>query len=86
MKYSCDHLGTEEEHSWKHKTPIWLLNLNHRLAWTLTLTYMTVYLLFLGRQSEVFKTVDKAPGGYSQDEMLPYRYEDVYALQKPLRF
>lgn len=87
MKYACDHLNTEEEHSWKHKTPIWLLNLNHRLGWSLTLSYMTIYLLFLGRQSEVFKFVEKNPGGLNQSNTsLPYRYEDLYVLEKPLRF
>lgn len=87
MKYMCDHLNTEEDHSFKHKTPIWLTNLSHRLAWSLSLYMLIVFSFFLGKQQRVFNTFEITPGGYGQSSTaLPYRYEDVYVLQKAMDY
>lgn len=80
-KYMCDTLNTEEDHSFKHKTPIWFVNTSHRLAWSLTIYYFLYQMVFLGKQHKIFNLVEKNPGG-APDSNLPYRYEDVYVLDK----
>jgi len=38
-------------------------------------------MVFLGKQHKIFNLVEKNPGG-APDSNLPYRYEDVYILDK----
>lgn len=83
----CDNLSTEEDHSFKHKTPIWIVNFSHRVSWALTIYYMVYCSIFLGKQHKIFNLVEKVPGGAAQsDTNLPYRYEDVYVLDKKVNF
>lgn len=83
----CDNLNAEEDHSFKHKTPIWMVNLSHRMSWALTIYYMAYTFFFLGKQNKIFNIVEKTPGGAAQpDSALPYRYEDVYVIDKQVTF
>ena len=83
QKYTCDHLGTEEEHSVVHKTPIWLVNLSHRLAWAGTLYYFIYMSFFLGDQHQILNVLEKdSNNAGTNDTDIPFRYEQLYFLQR----
>lgn len=86
MKYSCDHLGTEEDHSVTHKTPIWMVNLSHRLAWAGSIYYFIYLSLFLGDQHLIFNSVDIEYDSQRKGENdLPFRYETIYFVDNAPR-
>lgn len=53
-----DHMNLEEDHCLNYKTPIWIMNLNYRLAWVFML-YIIVYCnCLLGSPEKIFNMHD----------------------------
>lgn len=84
MKYASDHLISEEQHSWKHATPIWLKQFSNRFGFMMYLYSTFVMVLMLGKQSQWIQMDSKSLGGesFGMGE-LPFKYEDVYSVYKP---
>ena len=67
--------------------PVWFVRLNNRLMWGLTFTYWVYFNHLLFEQGRIFNVAEKSnPSlGYGGGEV-PFKYERIYALHRPLRF
>ena len=86
LKFSGDHLGTEEHHSFKHVTPIWFKNFTQRVGLLLSVYSFMFIIFWLGKQQHVVNMDNKTNCGESLGggEGI-FKYEDLYVPYRAAR-
>lgn len=84
-KFSCDHLGTEEVMGFRYLAPVWFVKISNRMMWSFTAYYWIYCMHCLGDQGQLWNVASKnAPNEQYDTGMQPFKYERIYALDKPV--
>ena len=82
-----DHLNLEEEHTWRYRTPVSMINLMIRLS-VFGFFYMILYnQLFLNDQGKIWniQDLDYLINPSSMNDY-PMRYESMYIVGKDMKY